>query len=640
MFSIFLDACSIETRGERYWGGLSPLEGYLDPPPRALNLNLFPFPFPSFNVDPRLAVLLQQNKSGVNCDVNSCRNSGSTRATSVSVIGRRPGPIDIDCLKAFTRRSANKIMCRLSDAGIDKCLLCPFTAHRKCPHEIAVCTNQAVHPLWKAYYYKNAGDISTFQGCGFCKYAARMGLRTPATQLPDNRGWPGCCFPPDLKHYSWIPMKDWSLVAAYHSMDIPEAVKTASSNPSHTRTRSRGGSGGTNPPAGKLSIEITRSIQQPVPIPHYTKAGSPPSSSSGHNTNHRSYSPSAIYLPTSERSPPRSISSRESNSSGSPPSSTVARSRRDYHDFEGSERSSNSPSSPARSPSQDGHYVGGSRPSSSLQTRRGESPIDRGKRRSNSDPKNQSGTTMSMNITTSTTTAPSAYHARDMSPPQQPRLKPSPPASVVSSNHPYANPYSTASSSMSRLGGGAGSGNGGGGGSSAKSTVSSNYSSQAYRAPAAPPRVRETSGPSITSVLANMSLSYTSPMPPPSSSARSRIAPSAAPVMPLKRGVIPPHVVRGGGSVISGTSSSSSSTNSSAQEGTVVSDSFTDYLSDDSDFDLQRRAEEEAENAFVEALERHEANEFSQARASLAHAPAPGRTRMPNMPAPPRSVRV
>lgn len=108
MFSIFLDACSIETRGERYWGGLSPLEGYLDPPPRALNLNLFPFPFPSFNVDPRLAVLLQQNKSGVNCDVNSCRNSGSTRATSVSVIGRRPGPIDIDCLKAFTRRSANK----------------------------------------------------------------------------------------------------------------------------------------------------------------------------------------------------------------------------------------------------------------------------------------------------------------------------------------------------------------------------------------------------------------------------------------------------------------------------------------------------------------------------------------------------
>ncbi|KAG8797766.1 hypothetical protein FRC17_007653, partial [Serendipita sp. 399] len=70
-------------------------------------------------------------------------------------------------------------------------------------------------------------------------------------------------------------------------------------------------------------------------------------------------------------------------------------------------------------------------------------------------------------------------------------------------------------------------------------------------------------------------------------------------------------------------------------EGTVVSDGFTDYLSDDSDFDLQRQAEIEAENAYQEALRKHEEMEFRQARDSLAGLsrrpivpPAGGRSRL------------
>lgn len=390
-----------------------------------------------------------------------------------------------------------------------------------------------------------------------------MGLKTPASQLTENPGFPGCCYPPVQKYYSWISPEDWPLVAAYHHTEIPDAIKAALNNfnaSAGNRTRNRAGTANSD----KLSIETTNrggSIQQPVPIPH--KGGGSFATGPYHP---RSYSPSAIYSPQNRHSPSRSISSKDSNSSGSPPSATGSR-RRD-HDYEGSERSSNSPSSPVRSSSQDGHP--GARPSSSLQNRRGESPIERvmrdkegtgvaGKRRSNSDPKNQ--------------TPPSAYHAygRDASPTQ--RLKPSPPASVISSsNHPYANPYSTASSSMSKLGSGKSNGS--------SSPPPSTVGAPAYRTPAAPPRARETSGPSITSVLASLSLnsaglSYNTPNPSAAAAARARMQP---PSEPFKRGVIPPHV-RKAGSVVSGTSSSSSSTNSSAREGTVISDgAFTDYV--------------------------------------------------------------
>jgi hypothetical protein len=43
-------------------------------------------------------------------------------------------------------------------------------------------------------------------------------------------------------------------------------------------------------------------------------------------------------------------------------------------------------------------------------------------------------------------------------------------------------------------------------------------------------------------------------------------------------------------------------------------------LSDDSDFDMQRQAEIEAERAYEEALRKHEEMEFREARESLSHA--------------------
>lgn len=147
--------------------------------------------------------------------------------------------------------------------------------------------------------------------------------------------------------------------------------------------------------------------------------------------------------------------------------------------------------------------------------------------------------------------------------------------------------------------------------------------------PAPVPRSRENNDPSISSVMANMVNMNINGLTP---AALSRMQ------MDSKRGVIPPHV-RKAGSVVSAASGSSSSTNSSAREGTVISDgAFTDYLSDDSDFDLQRQAEVEAENLYQEALRKHEENEFREARESLAN--ASGLNRRYAMPNGPSRIRV
>lgn len=129
--------------------------------------------------------------------------------------------------------------------------------------------------------------------------------------------------------------------------------------------------------------------------------------------------------------------------------------------------------------------------------------------------------------------------------------RPSPPTSTISSNHPYSNPYSPASSSMKRL----------------NQVAATSPPRQIPTAPVL--RSRENNDPSISSVMANMANMNLSGLTP---AALARIQPES------KRGVIPPHI-RKAGSVVSAASGSSSSTNSSAREGTVISDgAFTDYV--------------------------------------------------------------
>jgi hypothetical protein len=338
-------------------------------------------------------------------------------------------------------------------------------------------------------------------------------------------------------------------------MEIPLNVQTAldNLNAQKSKQHKKGAS-------DRLTIDVpgSRMIQQPVPIPK-----------SSAYIGARSYSPSAIHISPPDRTSPRSsTSSKDSNSSGSPPSSTTG-SRRGY-DMDGSDRSNSSPTMMARSGSQEDPRV--VIRSSSSQSRRNGSPVDRltrgepvnGKRRSNSDPKHQPS-------------PPSAYERQKEREPGQSKGRDSPTqirekgresptqirfrasSSATSSNHPYSNPHSSASSSMKKL-------------SQLDPTPAPRQSM-----PAPVPRARQTNAPSITSVMAGMSLSpvpNTTVLNDPVAAALARIQLENA----GKRGVIPPHV-RKAGSVISASSGSSSSTNSSAREGTVISDgAFTDYV--------------------------------------------------------------
>lgn len=340
------------------------------------------------------------------------------------------------------------------------------------------------------------------------------------------------------KSYHWIPPEDWPLVAAYHRMEIPPVVQSAIDNMKRNMATKKAVS-------DRLTIDVAS--PRAVPIPK----------TNGHSgTQTRSYSPSAMHMSPSPRS---STSSKDSNSSGSPPSS-IAGSRRGTYDFEGSDRSS--PIGRSRAGSDDPRMT---ILSSSGQSRRNGSPVDRitrietasGKRRSNSDPKHQPPPPPSAyersNIQSKGRESPTQMRDRDRDSPVQHRSRS---GSSTSLNHPYSNPHSGASSSMKRL----------------NQVDSIPASTPRPPIPAPAPRAREAYGPSITSVMANMSLNSSA------NGSEMTAARLAQLQMEGKRGVIPPHV-RKAGSVISAGSSSSSSTNSSAREGTVVSDgAFTDYV--------------------------------------------------------------
>jgi hypothetical protein len=140
--------------------------------------------------------------------------------------------------------------------------------------------------------------------------------------------------------------------------------------------------------------------------------------------------------------------------------------------------------------------------------------------------------------------------------PAQMRSKPAY-ASNILQNYPNSSPQSMASSSMCKF--------------PYEKPTPTPAPASALRAPA-PSRARETRGPSIATVMVNMSLNphghgvpaFTNPTTALAARARIQI------VNPIKRGVIPP-CVRTAGSLVSATSGSSSSTN-------ISDGSFTDYV--------------------------------------------------------------
>ncbi|VDB97024.1 unnamed protein product [Peniophora sp. CBMAI 1063] len=100
------------------------------------------------------------------------------------------------------------------------CPMCTFfkSGNARCPHKRDICRNTANHAREVAYI-KNA-EVTTFNGCGYCKWARQNPNASPATR---NNGWPGCCRPPASGER--VPPADWPAVSAVHGVQVPADVK-------------------------------------------------------------------------------------------------------------------------------------------------------------------------------------------------------------------------------------------------------------------------------------------------------------------------------------------------------------------------------------------------------------------------------
>ncbi|KAJ3937330.1 MAG: hypothetical protein NXY57DRAFT_634376 [Lentinula lateritia] len=105
--------------------------------------------------------------------------------------------------------------------AVNDCPLCKAFVHSRCPHVREVCRNRALHPQLDVVYLKNA-EVDWFNGCGYCKWA-----RLNPSQKPGfpNPGWPGCCRAPAPSEYRMIQAADWRSISIVHHIPIPPEIK-------------------------------------------------------------------------------------------------------------------------------------------------------------------------------------------------------------------------------------------------------------------------------------------------------------------------------------------------------------------------------------------------------------------------------
>ncbi|KAJ3723094.1 hypothetical protein F5878DRAFT_621125 [Lentinula raphanica] len=106
--------------------------------------------------------------------------------------------------------------------AVNDCPVCKAFVHPRCPHVREVCRNRALHPQLDVVYLKNA-EVDWFNGCGYCKWARLHPSQKP-TGFP-NPGWPGCCRPPAPSEYRMIQAADWRSVSIVHHIPIPPEIK-------------------------------------------------------------------------------------------------------------------------------------------------------------------------------------------------------------------------------------------------------------------------------------------------------------------------------------------------------------------------------------------------------------------------------
>ncbi|EJD01437.1 uncharacterized protein FOMMEDRAFT_169558 [Fomitiporia mediterranea MF3/22] len=105
------------------------------------------------------------------------------------------------------------------------CPMCKHFRHTaRCPHKREICRNRVNHPRHDVVFISNA-EVSTFKGCGYCKWATAIPSPPPNKSGMHNPGWPGCCRPPQSSEFERIPPADWLAVHNIHRTPIPPDIK-------------------------------------------------------------------------------------------------------------------------------------------------------------------------------------------------------------------------------------------------------------------------------------------------------------------------------------------------------------------------------------------------------------------------------
>lgn len=119
-------------------------------------------------------------------------------------------------------------MC-VADNSVDlytsTCPMCKvFRNTSRCAHKREICRNRVNHPRHDVVYISNA-EVSTFKGCGYCKWATTIPPPPPNKSGMHNPGWPGCCRPPQSSELERIPPADWHAVQTVHKTPMPPEIR-------------------------------------------------------------------------------------------------------------------------------------------------------------------------------------------------------------------------------------------------------------------------------------------------------------------------------------------------------------------------------------------------------------------------------
>ncbi|GJJ07272.1 hypothetical protein Clacol_001472 [Clathrus columnatus] len=85
---------------------------------------------------------------------------------------------------------------------------------------MGVCKNRVNHPRHDVVYFRNA-ELTSFNGCGYCKWAKRNSKLVSPENISRNPGWPGCCRPPKTNEYEYINAADWYAISKIHGIIAP-----------------------------------------------------------------------------------------------------------------------------------------------------------------------------------------------------------------------------------------------------------------------------------------------------------------------------------------------------------------------------------------------------------------------------------